>query len=645
MLRAPRSAFPGMSATPAGDRNPPGQPPAWSPRPAAPRGTRLTPVRSPPASSQLPGAGSPGRGAPGGPRAPPRRLLSPPPALPTPGPAFCGGAAAVAAGPRRGSPRPHPPIPIPIPLPQPYLLPSLLPCLLPSEPPPPQPSPEPPAGTQPRRAAARQRTALNYLRMDKDFRYYFQHPWSRLVVAYLVIFFNFLIFAEDPVSHSQTEANVIVVGLIAGKFLFHQRLFGQLLRLKMFREDHGSWMTMFFSTILFLFIFSHIYNLFLIMEGNMSAYIITDFMGIRNENFMKVAAVGTWMGDFVTAWMVTDMMLQDKPYPDWGKSARAFWKKGNVRIILFWTVLFTLTSVVVLVITTDWISWDKLNRGFLPSDEVSRAFLASFILVFDLLIVMQDWEFPHFMGDVEVNLPGLPSAHMQLKVPYFQKIFKEEYHIHITGKWFNYGIIFLVLILDLNMWKNQIFYKPHEYGQYIGPGQKIYTVKDSESLKDLNRTKLSWEWRSNNTNPLTNRTYAEGDMFLHSRYIGSSLDVKCLAFIPSLLAFALFGFFIWFFGRFQKTDQGMENLDKSYTRMKRKSPSDMGMTRENTQVLVEEPLSFQEPHLVSIKSDLSEIVFNSSLLTSENLNAQLNEQESPLQPVPESSVPQSNPPA
>lgn len=105
----------------------------------------------------------------------------------------------------------------------------------------------------------RQRTALNYLRMDKDFRYYFQHPWSRLVVAYLVIFFNFLIFAEDPVSHSQTEANVIVVGncfsfvtnkypegggwrclkvllwllailtgLIAGKFLFHQRLFGKL---------------------------------------------------------------------------------------------------------------------------------------------------------------------------------------------------------------------------------------------------------------------------------------------------------------------------------------------------------------------------------------------------------------------------------
>lgn len=33
-------------------------------------------------------------------------------------------------------------------------------------------------------------------------------------------------------------------------------------------------------------------------------------MGIENQTFMKVAAIGTWLGDFITAWMVTDMMLQ-----------------------------------------------------------------------------------------------------------------------------------------------------------------------------------------------------------------------------------------------------------------------------------------------------------------------------------------------
>ena len=38
----------------------------------------------------------------------------------------------------------------------------------------------------------------------------------------------------------------------------------------------------------------------------------------------------------------------------------------------------------------------------------------------------------------------------------------------LSGKWFNYGIIILVMIFDLNMWKNQIFYYPEAYGQYTG---------------------------------------------------------------------------------------------------------------------------------------------------------------------------------
>lgn len=33
-------------------------------------------------------------------------------------------------------------------------------------------------------------------------------------------------------------------------------------------------------------------------------------MGMQNQTFMKVAAIATWLGDFMTAWMVTDMMLQ-----------------------------------------------------------------------------------------------------------------------------------------------------------------------------------------------------------------------------------------------------------------------------------------------------------------------------------------------
>uniref|UniRef100_A0A8C3AJG4 Transmembrane protein 117 n=1 Tax=Cyclopterus lumpus TaxID=8103 RepID=A0A8C3AJG4_CYCLU len=357
------------------------------------------------------------------------------------------------------------------------------------------------------------------MEIDARFRYYFQHPWSRLIVAYLVTFFNFLIFAEDPISHSQTEAHMIVVGncfsflfnkypgrgwnvlkvicwilaiiigMVAGKFIFHRQLF--VLSPPSFYYPHNIYFILFMSFSLSLF-------------APHRPHMVTDYMGIRNESFMKIAAVGTWMGDFVTAWMVTDMMLQDQHYPDWGKAARRFWKQGNNRIVLFWTVLISLTSVVVLVISTDWISWDNLNRGFLPSDEVSRAFLASFILVFDLLIVMQDWEFPHFMGDLDMNLPGMSTTHVKVKLPVCTSIFKEEYHIHITGKWFNYGIIFLVLILDLNMWKNQIFYQPYEYGQYVGPGEKIFTVEEPETLRFFNRSTLTYEWRCTNINPDSN---------------------------------------------------------------------------------------------------------------------------------------------
>ena len=48
--------------------------------------------------------------------------------------------------------------------------------------------------------------------MERDFRYYFQHPYLRLIIAYLVTFCNFLIYAEDPVAHSQKECFIPIVG-------------------------------------------------------------------------------------------------------------------------------------------------------------------------------------------------------------------------------------------------------------------------------------------------------------------------------------------------------------------------------------------------------------------------------------------------
>ena len=103
----------------------------------------------------------------------------------------------------------------------------------------------------------------------------------------------------------------IILGILIGKLVIHRLLLHRVLKLSMFQNDQGSWMISFFSCIISLFVFSFIFNGFLGLSGAKNAkYKITAYMGIKNISFMKAAALGTWMGDFVTAWMVTDMMLQ-----------------------------------------------------------------------------------------------------------------------------------------------------------------------------------------------------------------------------------------------------------------------------------------------------------------------------------------------
>ena len=72
-----------------------------------------------------------------------------------------------------------------------------------------------------------------------------------------------------------------------------------------------------------------------------------------------------------------------------------------------------------------------------------------------------------------------------------------------TGKWFNYGILFIVILLDLNMWKNQIFYTPYQYGQYVDEFGRIYSVMDQYSLDNGNSSTLTFEYRNATVNPDT----------------------------------------------------------------------------------------------------------------------------------------------
>lgn len=148
---------------------------------------------------------------------------------------------------------------------------------------------------------------------------------------------------------------------------------------------------------------------------------------------------------------------------------------------------------------------------------------------------------------MDIKLPGLNTSNINFHVP--------GGDVHITGKWFNYGIIFIVMILDLNMWKNQIFYYPFYYGQYVDSAGYIATVSDRDWLANATEDTLNYVWRWNNTNPLTNRTFGSDDHKMNSRFYGYSLDIKGIAFIPSLCMFIFFGYLVKRFSKDEKPSQ------------------------------------------------------------------------------------------
>ena len=62
-----------------------------------------------------------------------------------------------------------------------------------------------------------------------------------------------------------------------------------------------------------------------------------------------------------------------------------------------------MSAVVATAITTDYLNWDEISRDFMPTNELSRAFLASFILVMDLFIVMQVQLIPLKKGQENIS--------------------------------------------------------------------------------------------------------------------------------------------------------------------------------------------------------------------------------------------------
>jgi TMEM117 protein family len=339
----------------------------------------------------------------------------------------------------------------------------------------------------------------------QKYQHYFRHPYARCFVAVSIIFCNFLLYAEDPIAESLQESNISVIGydidllfnhypstaglragkviawmffialgMVLGKRFVHRLLLNRVFKLEMFSGSKGTWMIMFFTTLFSLYVGALSYNLWLDLLGE-SVYALDSKIGMTNQDFSRVAATGTFLGDFLTAFMVIDMMLQDKSeYSNWAEKERVWYNKH--RISLFWVITLVTCSIVISFIAVDVLKWDSFGDGTFALSEMGRSFLAGAITAMDLIIVAQDWEFPTFNTNHSVNLPGTDMHSIDIKWFSFLRV-------HITGKWFNYGIITMVMMFDFKMLSNQVTYIPENYAQYYDTDGRIYTIVDSADIQ------------------------------------------------------------------------------------------------------------------------------------------------------------------
>lgn len=346
-----------------------------------------------------------------------------------------------------------------------------------------------------------------------------RNPIMRNIFAFIILALNFLIYNEDPISYSEQQARVYgfgrifnyyfrqyppttepvwislkvcsvilwtILGIILGKYFIHNALLRDLLDLKIFRKDMGSW-PIICATIAFLvFIGSFIYNSILKNHFHLSNgednkyYILNDYIGIKEYQFGKIAVVLTWFCDYFNVFIINDSMLQDsfmnpKRSKKYGCNLSCL-KKLQFHWTLYRKIIFFILTFFMFLITGfamgfDWeYKWLTNNKGHFFWNQFERSTLCAFLILFDICMFMQDWDFPKFKnGGKNIKMVGCGDRIGCASGKFGCKI-------KFNGKWVNFGALILLLILDINLYVNQISYNPYAYSQISDTNEQIRNI-------------------------------------------------------------------------------------------------------------------------------------------------------------------------
>ena len=347
----------------------------------------------------------------------------------------------------------------------------------------------------------------------------FRHPATRLLFPFTVLALNLLIYNEDPISYGLKESKAYlvgrvwnyffrqwppldeglwitlkvfslfiwtIIGALLGKYLIHNALLRDCFELKLFQKDMGSWPIMAITTYLVVFLGSFVYNAivsnhFHVRDGSSNdPYVLNDYVGIKEYVFSTIAATLCWLCDYFNVFVVVDSMLQDawsiekrrEKYGCDGASMttlQRFWN-DNRKIVFYVATFLTLVGTFFYV-GSDWeYGWFMTRKGHFGWNQYGRIFVCSLLIVQDVSMFVQDWDFPKFKrGGANVKILGCNE-----RIGCRSRRFESK--LEFNGKWINFSALIVLIVLDTNLLFNQVLYSPPDYGQLADQNDYVRNV-------------------------------------------------------------------------------------------------------------------------------------------------------------------------
>ncbi|OQS06081.1 Voltage-gated Ion Channel (VIC) Superfamily [Thraustotheca clavata] len=245
-------------------------------------------------------------------------------------------------------------------------------------------------------------------------------------------------------------------------------------------SSQGSWAVVFVFTPFFVALCAAIFNLFLPSELEITATL--DIMYI--QVYPAIRAI-TLVLNALMFFTVLDSMFQDSNrcdnlYNGWMHTFRKYvWKHQVLRIGIFWIYLGGVIAFAAVGLPS-FSQWyiDALSTS--PSSllmESWRSFLSGIVVVLDLIILMQDWDFPTLATVKGIYIPGLHTETLAIKCSRHQLVF--------TGKWLITSLVLCMIPLDMWVFCQQFGYEPKKYGQFASPTTyQIFSIADSAFLQE-----------------------------------------------------------------------------------------------------------------------------------------------------------------